>query len=467
MTANGSWQAVLNSSHDAHFAELLDLLRIPSVSTDPARNVDTSRAAEWVADRLRTAGVPDVELFPTPGHPVVFGRWHAAEGATTVLIYGHYDVQPPDPLDLWESDPFEPTLRDDRVYARGSADMKANLLTLVQAVEALAKTNGQPPVNLTFLFEGEEEIGSPNLPAVIRAQRDRLTANIALSADGGMSGPDTPSLSVALKGIMSCQVDLRTSSTDLHSGSYGAAVPNAVQSLIKLAATFHDVTDRVAVAGFYDAVVPMNDTDRAELAAVPYNDEEFRTEAGVDALWGESGFSPLERRWTRPTLDLNGFWGGFQGAGTKTVTPAEAHLKITCRLVPDQDPEQILRLIERHVEQHTPVGATVTVRGAAGSARPYSVDRATPALATARTVLREIYGKDPLIVRSGGTVPITEVFKRELGIDTVTLGWGQPGSRAHAPNEWYRVADFAIARRTFARFFESLAGDSSPDAVTD
>jgi acetylornithine deacetylase/succinyl-diaminopimelate desuccinylase-like protein len=210
----------------------------------------------------------------------------------------------------------------------------------------------------------------------------------------------------------------------------------------------------------------MNDMDREELAAIPFNEEEFRAEAGVDALWGESGFTPLERRWTRPTLDLNGIWGGFQGEGTKTVTPAEAHLKITCRLVADQDPEQILRLIERHIELHTPPGATVTVRGAAGSARPYSVDRKTPALATARAVLREVYGKDPLIVRAGGTVPITEVFKRELGIDTVTLGWGQPGSRAHAPNEWYRVDDFAIARRTLARFFEALAGDSASNNVT-
>lgn len=467
MSTNSSWQSLLDSSHDAHFNELLDFLRIPSVSTDPSRNDDTARAADWVAARMRTAGIPEVEILPTPGHPVVFGRWHGAEGAPTVLVYGHYDVQPPDPLNLWESDPFEPTLREDRVYARGSADMKANLLTLLQAVEALAQTSGQPPVNLSFLFEGEEEIGSPNLPAVVRAQRDRLNADIALSADGGQSGPETPSLTAAFKGIMSCQVDLRTSSTDLHSGSYGAAVPNAVQSMVRLAATFHDATDRVAVAGFYDAVIPMNDTDRAELAAIPFNEEEFRAEAGVDALWGESGFSPLERRWTRPTLDLNGIWGGFQGEGTKTVTPAEAHLKITCRLVADQDPEQILRLIERHIEQHTPLGATVTVRGAAGSARPYSVDRSTPALATARAVLREVYGKEPLIVRAGGTVPITEVFKRELGIDTVTLGWGQPGSRAHAPNEWYRVADFDIARRTLARFFESLATDSSAEGAAN
>jgi acetylornithine deacetylase/succinyl-diaminopimelate desuccinylase-like protein len=457
VTVTTHWTSFLDEQHDRHFASLLEFLRMPSISTDPARTSDVAQAANWVADQLRAAGVPEVELLPTPGHPVVFGRWHDAEGAPTVLVYGHYDVQPPDPLDLWETPPFEPTFRDDRLYARGAADMKANLLTLIQAVEALARTAGKPPINLTFLFEGEEEIGSPNLPAVVRAQRDRLTCDVALSADGGMAGPDTPSLTVALKGILSCQIDLRTSSTDLHSGSYGAVVPNAVQSLVRLAATFHDSTDRVAVAGFYDDVRPLTDTDRAELAAVPFDESKFRDEAGVETLWGESGYTPLERRWTRPTLDLNGVWGGFQGEGTKTVTPSEAHLKITCRLVPDQDPEQILRLIERHVAQHTPPGVTATVRGMPGSARPYSLDRSTPALATARSVLQEIYGKEPLIVRSGGTVPITEVFKRELGVDTVTLGWGLPGSRAHAPNEWFRVADFATARRTFATFFEAMS----------
>lgn len=461
MTSTSAQTTYLDQQHDRHFASLLDFLRLPSISTDPSRAADTAQTAEWVAEQLKLAGVPEVDLLPTPGHPVVLGRWHAAEAAPTVLVYGHYDVQPPDPLNLWETPPFEPTLRDGRLYARGSADMKANLLTLVQAVEAFAQTTGHPPINLTFLFEGEEEIGSPNLPAVIRAHRDRLQADVALSADGGMTAEDTPSLTVALKGIVGCQLDLRTGSTDLHSGSYGAVVPNAVQSLTRLAATFHDATDRVAVAGFYDAVRPLTDADRAELAAVPFDEAKYRDEAGVTSLWGESGYTPLERRWTRPTLDLNGIWGGFQGDGTKTVTPCEAHLKITCRLVPDQEPEQILKLIERHVEQHTPPGATVTVRAMPGSALPYSIDRATPALATARTVLREIYGKDPLMVRSGGTVPITESFKRELGIDTVTIGFGLPGSRAHAPNEWFRIADFDVARRTYTAFFAALATANS------
>jgi acetylornithine deacetylase/succinyl-diaminopimelate desuccinylase-like protein len=453
--------AYLDQHHDPHYEALLDFLRIPSVSTDPARATDTANAADWVAAKLRAAGVPEVELLPTPGHPVVFGRWHDAVGAPTLLVYGHYDVQPPDPLDLWETPPFEPTERDGLLYARGSADMKANLLTLVQAVEAFARTTGKPPINLTFLFEGEEEIGSPNLPAVIRANRDRLACDVALSADGGMFAADTPSLTVALKGIVGCQLDLRTGSTDLHSGSYGAAVPNAVQQLVRLAATFHDATDRVAVAGFYDDVRPLTDGDRAELAAVPFDEADYRAEAGVDTLWGESGYTPLERRWTRPTLDLNGIWGGFQGDGTKTVTPCEAHLKITCRLVPDQDPEQILKLLERHVAQHTPPGITTTLRGMTGSSFPYALDRTTPALATARAVLRELYGKDPLIVRSGGTVPITEVFKRDLGVDTVTIGFGLPGSRAHAPNEWFRLANFDLARRTYTAFFAAMANAGS------
>jgi acetylornithine deacetylase/succinyl-diaminopimelate desuccinylase-like protein len=449
--------AYLDENHDRHYEALLEFLRIPSVSTDPDRAGDTAQAADWLAAELRSAGVPDVDILPTPGHPVVFGRWHTAAGAPTVLVYGHYDVQPPDPLALWETAPFEPTERDGLLYARGAADMKANLLTLVQAVEAFARTAGHPPVNLIFLFEGEEEIGSPNLPAVIRANRDRLTCDVALSADGGMFAADTPSLTVAFKGIAGCQLDLRTGSTDLHSGSYGATVPNAVQQLVRLAATFHDPTDRVAVAGFYDDVRPLSDEERAELAAVPFDEAAYREEAGVETLWGESGYTPLERRWTRPTLDLNGVWGGFQGEGTKTVTPCEAHLKITCRLVPDQDPEKILQLIDRHVAAHTPPGVTATLRAMPGSALPYALDRATPAFATARAVLRELYGQDPLIVRAGGSVPITEVFKRELGVDTVTIGFGLPGSRAHAPNEWFRVADFDLARRTYAAFFAAMA----------
>jgi acetylornithine deacetylase/succinyl-diaminopimelate desuccinylase-like protein len=454
--AEQSWQTYLEHEHDRHFAELLELLRIPSVSTDPEHRPDVAKAAEWVANRLRSAGVPVVDILPTAGHPVVFGRWHHDPALPTLLIYGHYDVQPPDPLELWETPPFEPSIRDGLIYARGSADMKANLLTLIQAVEAHARTHGRPPVNLIFLLEGEEEIGSPNLPAVIRTHRDQLACDAILSADGGMYGPDAPSLVVALKGIAGCQVDIRTGSTDLHSGSYGAVAPNAVQTLVQLAATMHDREGRVAIAGFYDQVRPLTDQDRAELAAVPFDERALLEEAGVDTLWGEPEYTPLERRWTRPTLDFNGIWGGFQGEGTKTVTPCEAHLKITCRLVPDQEPDDILRLIERHVAEHTPAGIHATVRPMPGSARPFSIRRDDPALAVARQVLSEIYGREPLFIRAGGSVPITEVFQRELGKDTVTIGFGMPGSRAHAPNEWFRTADFPIARKVYARFLEAL-----------
>ncbi|HEY8447294.1 MAG TPA: dipeptidase [Thermomicrobiales bacterium] len=456
-----AWQAYLDTEYDRHFNELLELLRIPSVSTTPEHRNDVAAAANWVAARLQAAGVPSVSLLETPGHPVVYGRWDVDPSRPTLLVYGHYDVQPPDPLALWDSPPFEPTIREGTIYARGAADMKANLVTLIQGLEAVARTTGRPPVNFIFLFEGEEEIGSPNLPEIVRQRRAELKCDAILSADGGMFGPETPSLVVAFKGIAGCQIDVRTGSTDLHSGSYGAIVPNAVQVLIQLAATMHDKDGRVAVAGFYDRVRPLTDQDRAELAAVPFNEAEFKEEAGVETLWGEPGYTPLERRWARPTLDFNGVWGGFQGDGTKTVTPCEAHLKITCRLVPDQEPDEIVAAIERHVAEHAPAGVNVTVQPMPGSARPFTLRRDDPALAVAKRVLHEVYGREPLMVRAGGSVPITEVFQRELGVGTITIGFGMPGSRSHAPNEWFRVEDFSIARRVYARFFEALGTSSS------
>ncbi len=451
------WERHLAANRDAHYAEFLDLLRIPSVSTDPDRTADVARAADWVAERLRRAGVPDVEQITGNGHPVVLGRWHDAPGKPTVLVYGHYDVQPVDPLNLWESPPFEPTERDGMLVARGSSDMKGNLVTLVQAVEALAHAgNGAPPVNLTFLFEGEEEVGSPHLPQVIETYRDRLACDFVLSADGGMGGPDTPVLAVGLKGICALQIDVRTSSTDLHSGGYGAVVPNAVQVLTQLAASFHTPDGRVAVEGFYDDVRPLTDEDRAEIAASAVSDEELVREAGVLHLAGEPGFTPAERRGSRPTLDFNGIWGGFQGEGTKTVTPCEAHLKITCRLVVDQTPAKIIELISRHVDRHAPSGAAVSVVVQEAGALPYVLRRETPALQVAKRVLTEMYGKEPLAVRVGGSVPVTEVFQRVLGVDTITIGFGLPGSKAHAPNEWYLISQFDLARRTYAAYLEAL-----------
>ena len=458
MSEPETWATYLAQHEARHLDELVTFLRIPSVSALPTHRADVETAATWVADRLRSAGVPNVEIIPTGGHPLVYGRWHVADDRPTALIYAHYDVQPPDPLDLWESPPFAPVIRDGRLYARGAADDKAGLVIAITAVEALARAQGGPPINLVFFFEGEEEIGSPNLPALVRAERERLACDAVVSADGSMYGPDAPSLTVSTKGLAGCQVDLRTADTDLHSGEYGAAVPNAVQAMAQLAASFHTPEGRVAVAGFYDRVRELPAEERAEIAAVPFDEAAFLQGTGATALWGEPGYSPLERRWARPTLDLNGLWGGFQGAGAKTVTPCEAHVKITCRLVPDQEPAEIVALLEQHVAEHCPPGAQATVTPLPGAARPFAIRRDNPALLAAASVLRELFAKEPLITRSGGTLPVAEVFQQELGADMVFFAWSMPDCNAHAPNEWFRLEDFERGRRAYCAYLTALAG---------
>jgi len=457
---NAAVKAYLDANADRFDAELYELLRIPSVSTDPKHAADTRRTAEWVAERARKAGVPEVTLIETPLHPVVFGRWETSKEKPTLLIYGHYDVQPVDPLELWESDPFEPTERDGRIYARGSADMKMNLLGILQGIEALSAVKGELPINITLLLEGEEEIGSPNLPQVVADYAAELTSDVILSGDGGMMGVGKPALTIGLKGLVGCQVNLTTSSTDLHSGSYGAAVPNAVRAIAQLAASFHNPDGSVAVEGFYDDVRPLTDEERADIAAVAEsgNDTQFMEEAGVSAIIGEAGYTVQELRWTRPTIDFNGIWGGFTGEGNKTVTPAKAHLKITSRLVPNQRPDSVLALIEKHIETHTPAGATVEVVPGKGSANPFLLSKDAPGMAEAVAVLTEVVGESPGLIRSGGTVPITDVFTEILGIGPVTVGFGLPGSRAHAPNEWIRPEEVAISRLAYAEYFDTLGG---------
>jgi acetylornithine deacetylase/succinyl-diaminopimelate desuccinylase-like protein len=451
----------LASQEQAHLDAFDEFLRIPSISALPEYGAEIERAADWVATALRLAGVPDVAVVPTPGWPVVVGRWQVAADRPTVLIYGHYDVQPADPLDLWTTPPFEPAIRDGKIYARGAADMKGNYLAVIQAIAAFTATAGRPPLNVTFMCEGEEEIGSPSLPAFLRAERERLACDFVLSADGGMAGPETPSLTVALRGLASCQIDLRTSTTDLHSGQFGAIVPNAARELASLLATFHDDQGRVAVAGFYDDVRELTDDDRAEIAAVPIDETMLLRQSGANALTGEAGYTLLERRWARPTLDINGSWSGFQGEGSKTVTPCQAHAKITCRLVPDQEPVRILDLIEHHVARHVSPGVEATLTRFAGSARPFSLRRDHPALQAAKQTLLAFYGREPLIVRSGGTVPATSLIQRELGADTVTLAFMLPDCRAHAPDEWFRLHDFRLASRVYAAFLAAV-GEISP-----
>lgn len=458
--ANAAVKEYLDA-HAAQFdAELFEFLRFPSISTDPAHADDTRKTAEWVAERARKAGVPEVSLIETSLHPVVYGRWETSSEKPTLLIYGHYDVQPVDPRDLWESDPFEPTERDGRIYARGSADMKMNLLAILQGIEALAAVKGELPINVILLLEGEEEIGSPNLPKVVAEYADQLNSDVILSGDGGMMAPGRGALAIGLKGLAGCQVNLTTSTTDLHSGTYGAAVPNAVRAISQLAASFHNPDGSVAIEGFYDDVRPLTDEERADIAAVAENfsDEKFMEEAGVTAIVGEHGYTVQELRWTRPTIDFNGIWGGFMGEGTKTVTPAQAHLKITSRLVPDQRPARILELIEKHIKKHTPAGATVEVVPAKGSANPFLLPKDAPGMAEAVAVLTDVLGTPPGLVRSGGTVPITDVFTEILGKGPVTIGFGLPGNRAHAPNEWIRPEEISISRLAYAEYFDKLGG---------
>ncbi|HUY99711.1 MAG TPA: dipeptidase [Thermomicrobiaceae bacterium] len=447
----------LRDHEGEHLDQLKELLRIPSVSALPQHRDDVLRAAEWVAGHLRAIGVPDVALLPTAGNPVVFGAWIVDPSKPTAMVYGHYDVQPPDPLDLWLTPPFEPTERDGKLYARGASDDKGNLFVALKGLEAVVATQGRPPVNLKFFFEGEEEVGSPSLPVFVHAERERLACDFIISADGSMFAPDRPSLTLASKGLAACQINVRTASGDMHSGQFGAAVPNAVQAIIQLAASFHTPDGRVAVEGFYDTVRDLTPEDRAELAAVPLDEEEYRQRVGARALWGEPGYRAIERTSARPTLDLNGVWGGFQGAGIKTVTPAEAHVKVTCRLVPEQEPGQILELIERHVARHCPPTAACTVDRFAGSARPFKISREHPALQKANVVLGDLYDRDPLMVRLGGTLPVADIFQRELGADIIFFAWGMPDSQVHAPNESFRLDSFRQAPRAWCAYLDALA----------
>lgn len=454
---NDACDTYLKEHDQRHLEELREFLRIPSISSLPEHRNDVLRAAEWVAAQLRGLGASNVALLPTGGNPVVYGEWPAPAGTPTALLYGHYDVQPPDPLELWDTPPFEPTVRDGRLYARGASDDKGNMFAPIKALEALIATGGGVPVGLKCMFEGEEEIGSPNLPAFIRDNADRLRADFALCADGGMWGPDSPSLTLSSKGICACQIDLRTANVDLHSGQHGAAAPNAVEALARLVTTLHDDDGRVTVAGFYDDVRELSPETQRELAALPFDADAYRDELGLNALWGEPEYTPLERRAVRPALDLNGIWGGFTGEGLKTVTPSEAHAKITCRLVPRQDPAKILDLIEAHVLAHCPPGATVSARRFAGSARPFEAPPDHPVLAAASAVLRELYGKEALRVRLGGTLPVAETLQTHLQVEMIFFSWGMPDDRVHAPNESYRLAAFEASRRAYCALLPAVA----------
>jgi len=447
----------LASRHDDILRELLEFASIPSVSTDPAHTADVAAAARWVAAKLTAAGPFAVRTIATRGNPVVYGEWLGAPGARTVLLYGHYDVQPADPLEKWHTPPFEPAVRDGRVYARGVSDDKGPMLIPVEVAQSYFATMGRLPVNVKCMFEGEEEIGSPSLDAFIREHKELLAADVVLSADGAMWRIDEPSLTVSSRGLASLELTISGASKDLHSGRHGGSVANPLHALARLIATLHDADGRVAVRGFYDRVRELSPAERAVITDLPFSEAAYAEQIGAAALFGEAGYSTLERQWTRPTLEVNGMWGGYQGPGSKTVIPSEAHAKITCRLVPDQDPREIIELVTKHLRTHAPAGTRLTVEAGDHGARAAHIDAEHFGLKAADAALRAVYGVAPLVVRMGGTVPIAELFQRHMGLDTVFFSFSTADEDYHAPNEFFRVHRLHEGLEAWARCWDLLS----------
>jgi len=435
--------------------ELLSFLRIPSISTLPEHKQDVARAARFVADALKTAGIENVEIVPTAKHPLVYGDWLHAPGKPTVLCYGHYDVQPPDPLELWKSPPFEPAIRDGNIYARGACDDKGQMYMHIKAVEALHRVSqGKLPVNVKFLIEGEEEIGGESIANYVPSHKDKLRADVALVSDTELFADGVPTLCIGLRGLVYLEVEARGPSRDLHSGMFGGAAPNAVFGLIELLAKAKDAAGRILIPGIYDDIVPPDPAEVESWQRLPFSEKEFlESGVGSSALTGEPDQSVLARLWARPTLEVHGIAGGFTGAGAKTVIPATAIAKVSFRLVPGQKHEKVLELFRNWVSVHTPRGIQTEVRllsaGPAIVVNPHH-----PAIQVAAKALSDKLQKPTVFTRSGGSIPIVGDFARELGIPTVLMGFGLPDDGLHSPNEKYRISNYYCGIRTIAYFLD-------------
>ena len=454
-TATTTMEQHLDATREARLESYKDFLRIPSISTLPEHAPDVRRAAEWLAGTLKGAGLEHVEVAETGGHPVVYGDWLHAEGAPTVLVYGHYDVQPVDPLDLWTSPPFEPVVDDGRMLARGAADDKGQVHAHAMAATAILATRGAYPVNVKYVFEGEEESSSVHLDAWLAANKDRLTADAAIISDTGFFEGNVPAITVSLRGLMYAQIDVVLSPVDLHSGGFGGAVQNPANALAQIIAALKGPDGRIRIPGFYDAVVALTDAERAALAALPFDEEAYRVATGVPALVGEVGYTTLERRATRPTLDVNGIWGGFQGEGAKTIIPAHAHAKVSCRLVSAQDPVDILEKLQAFVAEIAPPGVDVTVQDLGGGRATLTPVDHPVTLAAARA-LEATFGQAPVYIREGGSIPVAASFESILGLPVVLLGFTPPHDNAHAPDEWMSLENYEGAIRAIVRTFDEI-----------
>jgi acetylornithine deacetylase/succinyl-diaminopimelate desuccinylase-like protein len=445
---------------DEHAAERLEsykeLIRIPSISALPEHAADCRRTAEWIVADLERIGMEHAEVAETGGHPMVYADWLHAPGAPTVLVYCHYDVQPVDPLDLWTSPPFEPVVEGHKILGRGVADDKGQLHLHLRVTEALLATRGGLPVNLKFVFEGEEESSSVHLDPWLTANRERLAADFALISDTGFFDGNLPAITVGLRGLMYAQIDVTGTAVDLHSGSYGGAVENPANALATIVAGLKGSDGRILIPGFYDDVVELSPADRERIAALPFDEAEYQRNLGLPALHGETGYSTLERRGTRPTLDVNGIWGGFQGEGSKTIIPAHAHAKVSCRLVVNQDPDRIFQAFRDYVMELAPPGVRTEVQDLGGG-WPSLTPIDHPATGAAARALEATFGREPLYIREGGSIPVCASFERILDLPVVLLGFDPPDQKAHAPNEWMDLRNYETGIRAVARMWDEVA----------
>ena len=444
------WNEYLAENKQRFLDELLDLLRIPSVSADSKYKADVARCAEAVKDSLQKAGCDTVEICPTAGHPVVYGEKIIDPFRPTVLVYGHYDVQPPDPLELWHSGPFEPVIKDEKIYARGACDDKGQMFMHVKALEVMVKTNTLA-CNVKFMIEGEEEVGSANLGDFLEANKEKLKADIVLVSDTSMISMENPSLETGLRGLAYMEVEVTGPNRDLHSGVYGGAVANPINILCKMIASLHDENNHITIPGFYDTVDELSDAERKALNSAPFDLEEYKKDLDVKDVWGEKGYSTLERTGTRPTLDVNGIWGGYIGEGAKTVLPSKAYAKISMRLVPHQSSHEISQMFQKHFEGVAPDYVKVKVTDLHGG-EPVVTPTDSVAYKAAEKAIETAFGKSPIPTRGGGSIPIIALFEKVLGLKTVLLGFGLDNDNIHSPNEKYDIFNYFKGIETIPYF---------------
>lgn len=447
----------IESNEGRFLEELKEFLRIPSISTNPENKEDVKKAAEFVKNKMEAAGLENVEIFETKGHPVVYGDWlHAGDDAVTVLVYGHYDVQPVDPLNLWTDPPFEPTIKGDKIYARGSTDDKGQFFIHIKSIESVLQTLGKLPVNVKVISEGEEEIGSEHLDGFIKENLDKLKCDYVVVSDTSMHSMEHPSICYGLRGLCYMEINLTGPNRDLHSGSFGGAVDNPINALAHIISKLKDEKGKILIPGFYDDVRELTTEEREEYAKIPFDDEAYKKDLGVDELFGEEGYSTPERDSGRPTLDANGIWGGFQGEGAKTVLPSKAGAKISMRLVPDQDPHKIEKLFIDYVKSITPKTMKVEIKGM-HHAKPAITPIDTEAMKAAVKAMGKAFGKDPIFMREGGSIPVVETFQTLLGAPTILLGFGLPTENTHSPNENFDIRNFYNGIKTIAYYYDELS----------